>query len=172
MTHDPAEDEEEYPMLPLHWERFNSFIEDALKVDPNAKILVHCHAGLNRSGVLAAAHLMTNEKIPVIDAVKRLRRVRGNLALCNEGFQRQVRENGWLGVWLGVAATKAYINLSVCFASRFATLHSSQLIELAHSKELLGESPDINPAAYMMSDKYKMKKKLVKPIRAFDKLTS
>ncbi|GMI05783.1 hypothetical protein TrRE_jg10107 [Triparma retinervis] len=135
MTHDPAEDEEEYPMLPLHWERFNSFIEDALKVDPNAKILVHCHAGLNRSGVLAAAHLMTNEKIPVIDAVKRLRRVRGNLALCNEGFQRQ-------------------------------------LIELAHSKELLGESPDINPAAYMMSDKYKMKKKLVKPIRAFDKLTS
>ena len=62
--------------------------------------LIHCHAGINRSGVLATAHLMLAERLPVLEAVARVKEVRGNV-LCNHSFQSQLvqlaRDNGLLG---------------------------------------------------------------------------
>jgi len=91
-VHDPAEDEEEYAMLPRHLQKFLSFIVNARRENGQAKILVHCTAGLNRSGVLAAAVLMLTEAVPVLEAVRKLRLARGNMVLCNQGFCTQLVE--------------------------------------------------------------------------------
>ena len=45
-----AEDEEGYPMLHNHFEAFEAFVRDARETNEHAKVLVHCVAGLNRSG--------------------------------------------------------------------------------------------------------------------------
>jgi predicted protein tyrosine phosphatase len=99
--HDPAEHEEDYPMLPIHFERFKKFVEDAVESNADAKVLVHCVSGLNRSGVLVAAYLMVHSQQNVLETVKRLRLLRGNHAISNEGFQRQLvelaRDEGLLG---------------------------------------------------------------------------
>ena len=51
-----------------------SFIQDAL-ADPEAKVLVHCHMGINRGPSLAFAALLASGWDPV-DAIDRIRQVR------------------------------------------------------------------------------------------------
>ena len=83
-----AEDEAEYPLLERHWDEVHAFLD----VDgENEKVLVHCVAGMNRSGlVVAAEHLLSHRDTNVIDTVRHIRRQRGNVALQNEGFQEQL----------------------------------------------------------------------------------
>ena len=52
----------------------SSFIQDAL-ADPEAKVLVHCHMGINRGPSLAFAALLASGWDPV-DAIDRIRQVR------------------------------------------------------------------------------------------------
>lgn len=52
-------------------------------------VLVHCVQGLNRSGLVVAAELVRNGA-DVLDAVRLLRARRGNDALSNMNFQRQL----------------------------------------------------------------------------------
>mmetsp|Transcript_12534 Transcript_12534/g.24914 ORF Transcript_12534/g.24914 Transcript_12534/m.24914 type:complete len:248 (+) Transcript_12534:212-955(+) len=96
-----AEDEEGYPMLHNHFEAFEAFVRDARETNEHAKVLIHCVAGLNRSGVLAAALLMRLTSRPVLSCVSTLRRSRGNHALSNESFQRELVEMARRGGTLG-----------------------------------------------------------------------
>ena len=55
----------------------------------SGKVLVHCVQGLNRSGLVVAAALV-RDGADVIDAVRILRKRRGNDALSNTNFQRRL----------------------------------------------------------------------------------
>jgi protein-tyrosine phosphatase len=57
------------------------------RVTGGRRVLVHCWAGLNRSGVVSARALMFMG-VPVTDAIARVRAARGTLALSNEAFVR------------------------------------------------------------------------------------
>lgn len=81
-----AEDEEGYPMLSQHLEESRRFMAQA------GTCLVHCVAGLNRSGLVVAAQLMLTQRLTVLEAVQHCRRQRGALMLCNRSFQKQLIE--------------------------------------------------------------------------------
>jgi len=93
-----GEDEEGYPMLAKHFEAASAFIRAAAAA--GGRCLVHCVAGINRSGLLAVAELMMSERLEVLEALARAKRVRG-LILWNESFQLQLvslaEEHGLLG---------------------------------------------------------------------------
>lgn len=95
-----AEDEEGYPMLSQHLERCMAFYTDC-KSTAIGKLVIHCQAGINRSGVIVAAIHMLEERKNVLDVVKHIRRRRGNCYLWNESFQKQLillaKENNLLG---------------------------------------------------------------------------
>eukprot|EP00931_Biecheleriopsis_adriatica_P048688 TRINITY_DN28142_c0_g1_i1.p1 TRINITY_DN28142_c0_g1~~TRINITY_DN28142_c0_g1_i1.p1 ORF type:complete len:219 (+),score=34.64 TRINITY_DN28142_c0_g1_i1:21-677(+) len=95
-----ADDEEGYPMLARHWEQARQFISRARS--GGGRCLVHCVAGLNRSGVIAAAEVLLHEELPVLAAVKKCRQARGSAAyLSNKSFQVELvafaAERGLLG---------------------------------------------------------------------------
>ena len=46
-----ADDEISYDMVGRHWEECRVFLEEARKSGGNMKALVHCNAGMNRSGM-------------------------------------------------------------------------------------------------------------------------
>lgn len=83
-----ADDEEGYRMLAQHLAEAQAFVEAAR--GSGGKCVVHCVAGINRSGVLAAACLMLHHRIPVLDAVAQCRRARGNCFLWNNTFQEEL----------------------------------------------------------------------------------
>jgi protein-tyrosine phosphatase len=86
-----AEDEEGYPMLERHLNTVRTQIKEwRAVIGAETKILVHCTAGINRSGVLVAALLMESENMVVLEAVKHIRSRRGNCFLWNESFQEQL----------------------------------------------------------------------------------
>jgi hypothetical protein len=93
-----AADEEDYPILPRHYREASAFIRRAR--DAGGRCLIHCYAGINRSGCLAVAELMCSERLPLLESVHRVKEARGVL-LSNEGFQAQLvtfaRAQGWLG---------------------------------------------------------------------------
>lgn len=95
-----AMDEPDYPLLHRHWQEALDFIKASTE-KPNGKCVVHCVAGMNRSGLIVAAYYMLTTKTSVLEAVKHIRKQRGNVALCNEGFQQQLvsmaRQNSLLG---------------------------------------------------------------------------
>merc|ERR1711907_41683 len=71
------------------------------KSTASGKLVIHCQAGINRSGVIVAAIYMLEERKNVLDAVKHIRRCRGNCFLWNESFQKQLvvltKKNNLLG---------------------------------------------------------------------------
>ena len=77
-----SEDEERYPIL-QHFEEVYNFIEEAR--NDNAKCLIPCRAGINRSGCLATAYYMVSKNIGPISAAQYVFNARGML-LSNEGF--------------------------------------------------------------------------------------
>ena len=93
-----ADDEEGYPIVRRHLDEATAFIQRARS--EGGRVLVHCQAGINRSGVIATAELMLSEQLPVIEAVRRVKAARGVL-LSNHSFQAQLvalaRERGLLG---------------------------------------------------------------------------
>ena len=93
-----GEDEEDYPMLKNHFEQASAFMRAAAAA--GGRCLVHCVAGINRSGVLVAAQLMVSERLSVLEAVARCQRARGRI-LWNESFQEQLvvlaEQEGLLG---------------------------------------------------------------------------
>jgi atypical dual specificity phosphatase len=93
-----AEDEEGYPMLERHLSDASAFIRSAEAA--GGRCLVHCVAGINRSGVLVTAELMLHERLPVVDAVHRVLAAR-KVVLWNASFREQLvalaRREGLLG---------------------------------------------------------------------------
>jgi hypothetical protein len=55
----------------------------------------HCHAGLNRSGLLVALYLHRHRGYRISEAIDLLRQRRSPLVLCNPVFDRRLRE--WYG---------------------------------------------------------------------------
>jgi protein-tyrosine phosphatase len=55
------------------------------------KVLVHCQAGLNRSGLVAAQVLML-KGWPAVEAINHLREKRSPLVLCNTAFETWLLE--------------------------------------------------------------------------------
>ena len=78
-----SEDNDTYPLLTRHFDEVFNFIEEARK--NNAKCLIHCIAGVNRSGCLATAYYMVHKNIGPISAVRHVFEARGML-LSNQGF--------------------------------------------------------------------------------------
>lgn len=60
-------------------------------VEVGKKVLVHCQAGLNRSGVVTALTLI-NLGLTAEDAIALMREKRSPLVLCNEAFENWVLE--------------------------------------------------------------------------------
>ena len=72
-----------------HWPAAAAFIQRAF--DAGGLCLVHCAAGINRSGFVACAELMLRERLTVLEAAARVRAARG-VVLLNESFRRQLLE--------------------------------------------------------------------------------
>eukprot|EP00747_Dinoflagellata_sp_TGD_P191113 gnl/TRDRNA2_/TRDRNA2_54059_c0_seq1.p1 gnl/TRDRNA2_/TRDRNA2_54059_c0~~gnl/TRDRNA2_/TRDRNA2_54059_c0_seq1.p1 ORF type:complete len:221 (+),score=37.47 gnl/TRDRNA2_/TRDRNA2_54059_c0_seq1:82-744(+) len=83
-----GEDEHGYPMLARHLASARAFVEQAKAA--GGRCLVHCVAGINRSGVIVAAELMLSERLPVLEAVARCRQARGRSFLWNKSFQEEL----------------------------------------------------------------------------------
>jgi len=98
-----AEDEEGYPILALHLETVQNQLQTWRNGSESKQrnVLIHCTAGINRSGVLVAALLMGLEHKNVLETVKHIRERRGNCFLWNKSFQEQLvahaRQLGLLG---------------------------------------------------------------------------
>mmetsp|Transcript_862 Transcript_862/g.2364 ORF Transcript_862/g.2364 Transcript_862/m.2364 type:complete len:246 (+) Transcript_862:69-806(+) len=81
-----AQDEEGYDIM-QHLPEASAFIRRALA--ENGRCLIHCQAGINRSGALACAELMLHEQVSIVDAVTRCKEARG-VILSNHSFQEQL----------------------------------------------------------------------------------
>ena len=84
-----AKDEYEYPLLKRHWKDAYDFIR-VTTAGGKGKVVVHCMAGMNRSALIVTAYHMISTQTPVLEAVRHVRKQRGNVALMNEGFQEQL----------------------------------------------------------------------------------
>ncbi|KAG7341718.1 dual specificity phosphatase [Nitzschia inconspicua] len=74
----------------------SSFLNDEPQDSNNkekchSKVFVHCEAGINRSGTIVAAAMMHFAKIPMLDAIRQLKRQRG-IIMTNATFQEQLVE--------------------------------------------------------------------------------
>jgi predicted protein tyrosine phosphatase len=98
VLHLAAEDAEGYPLLPRHFAPAHAFIEAARTA--GGRCLVHCQAGINRSVTVLTAAFMLQERIDLVEAVRRVRAARGRPILSNRSFVRQLvqlaREHGRL----------------------------------------------------------------------------
>lgn len=55
----------------------------------------HCHAGLNRSGLVVATYLHRHRGMRISAAIDHMRGVRSPMVLCNSTFEKRLRE--WYG---------------------------------------------------------------------------
>jgi len=76
----------------------------AERVTAGKRVLVHCAAGLNRSGVVSARALMFMG-LPVVEAIARVRSARGPFALSNPAFVAWLHEEAEADVPESRAAT-------------------------------------------------------------------
>jgi|LauGreDrversion4_2_1035121.scaffolds.fasta_scaffold1015842_2 hypothetical protein len=82
-------DEEDFPLLELHFDRLLHYIQEALR-DPHAAVYIHCYAGINRSATLAIAYACYLTGRPAATLIEEVRRGTRRLVVANEGFQRQL----------------------------------------------------------------------------------
>jgi hypothetical protein len=77
------------------WEELGPIVSRALRCLNEGKTLIHCQAGLNRSGLVAALVCIKNPLThkTVDQHIARLRERRSRLVLCNPVFEAYLREN-------------------------------------------------------------------------------
>lgn len=85
--HVSGEDEEGYDMLGEHWEECLGYLREVR--EGGGKALVHCVAGINRSGLIVCAAHMVLESESILDVVEGCVRKRG-MVLWNRSFQEQL----------------------------------------------------------------------------------
>ena len=83
-----GEDSEGYNMIEKHWEDCHAFLKQ-VQNDGSCKVVVHCVAGINRSGLITCAAHMIMEEASVLDVVKHCIDKRGPV-LWNKSFQKQL----------------------------------------------------------------------------------
>jgi len=81
-----SKDDERYPIM-KHFEETYEFIERAREA--GGKCLIHCMAGINRSGALAVAYVMVHKNIGPVSATRLVFAARKPV-LTNEGFIRRL----------------------------------------------------------------------------------
>ena len=92
----PADDQLSYDMM-AHWDECKKFLEECRDYqvegcDENpqtGKALVHCAAGMNRSGTIVAAAMMHFGNMDLLNVARELKAKRG-YALSNSSFVRQL----------------------------------------------------------------------------------
>lgn len=75
--------------------RLESFVDAVHAYAAHEPTYWHCHAGLNRSGMLVALYLHRHRELTISAAIRTLREKRSPLVLCNPVFERRLRE--WYG---------------------------------------------------------------------------
>ena len=68
----------------------NSFIENSLKENSDAKFLIHCFAGISRSSTVLSAYLMHSQRLTREQAIELIREFRPQ-ANPNKGFVEQLK---------------------------------------------------------------------------------
>lgn len=81
-------DESGYDMIAQHWDECHCYLRHVRSKD-NQRVVVHCAAGQNRSGLVVAAALIVIERMYLLDAVRMLKAKRG-IVLVNCSFQQQL----------------------------------------------------------------------------------
>jgi len=71
-----------------HWDECREFLQQA-KEQAGGKVLVHCDAGINRSGTVAAAAMMYFGEMDLLDVMRQLKAQRGHI-MSNASFQKQL----------------------------------------------------------------------------------
>jgi hypothetical protein len=79
-----AKDEFDYDVM-QHWPEARAYLDAALN-EQNGRVLVHCQAGINRSGAIAVAYMMVTRRRLLVDAAKSAKRKRYQL-ITNLNFQ-------------------------------------------------------------------------------------
>eukprot|EP00977_Amphora_coffeiformis_P005173 scaffold1112_cov92-Amphora_coffeaeformis.AAC.9 len=87
--HIPTQDLVDYPLLAMHGEEIYQALQTMTR-HKQSRVVVHCHAGQNRAGLVVAAYVMLTQRLSVLEAVRLVRYQRGNTALVNHGFQEQL----------------------------------------------------------------------------------
>mmetsp|Transcript_106907 Transcript_106907/g.159842 ORF Transcript_106907/g.159842 Transcript_106907/m.159842 type:complete len:222 (-) Transcript_106907:591-1256(-) len=91
-------DEDGYDMIENHWAECEAFFDQVYEA--GGKVVVHCSAGVNRSGLIAAAVWLLVEDTTLLEVVQSLKNKRG-IVLINPSFQKQLcvlaAQNGKLG---------------------------------------------------------------------------
>jgi protein-tyrosine phosphatase len=100
-----ADDHLDYQLMEQHWDECRTFLEDSVpflaamddngngngNTNINHKVVVHCNAGMNRSGTIVAAAMMYFAKMDLLPVVCQLKAQRGQV-LSNESFVKQLVE--------------------------------------------------------------------------------
>lgn len=73
-------------------ERFLASVHPWVSAEPS---YWHCHAGINRSGLVLAAWLHLHQDLPISQAIALLRARRSGIVLCNNVFEQALRR--WYG---------------------------------------------------------------------------
>ena len=81
-----ADDSYNFEIVPVAEKTF-AFINSFLC--QNYGVLVHCYAGVNRSGAVAAAYLVREQNVPLVKVIAQLRQTRGTV-LTNQSFCLQL----------------------------------------------------------------------------------
>jgi len=84
----PCDDVEGYDMLGEHWEECREFLQ-SVKNTPDGRVVVHCLAGVNRSGFVVCGAYMFFQRHNLIPAVRHCLVRRGRI-LWNQSFQDQL----------------------------------------------------------------------------------
>jgi len=95
-----AEDSEQYDLIQKHWGECHTFLK-TVKETEGCKVVIHCAAGINRSGLVTCAAHLIMERTPLLEVVERCIRAKQGPLLWNKFFQEQLcllaAENDLLG---------------------------------------------------------------------------
>lgn len=83
----PSEDNQTYQIIDIHYDDVKKFVDEAL--DTNGNVLIHCRAGINRSGALVVAYAAEKEGCSPASIVERISKVRPYILL-NSSFRKQI----------------------------------------------------------------------------------
>jgi hypothetical protein len=137
-----ADDEEGFPLMATHWAKAHAFLEAARL--GGGKAVVHCVAGINRSGLIAASQLIASTPgLGCVQGVAACRKARGNVCLNgNYSFQAQLvafcRTEGLLGDLPDSVSRGGGVPSQDAFNDRFSTDGGGKMKKPFHAAAVKG----------------------------------
>lgn len=127
----PFLDVPDVTMIPAK-DEVERFLEGVHAHASDAASYWHCHAGINRSGFVAAAYLHLHRGMRIADAIETLRSKRSRMVLCNSVFERTLRQ------WYGRSDEQEFVPFSLEDYLSEARRHRE--LARAREKQLADES--------------------------------